>query len=400
MTSPILSAALSIKDEIIADKRRLHSYPELGMKERLTTEFVLHRLGELGIPTQPLDPEVGAVGLIRGNGNGPERTIALRADMDALPIQETADVPDKSTISGVMHACGHDCHTAMLLGTAKLLMGRKDQFSGTVKLLFQPAEETLQGSRYLIDHGALENPHVDTIIGLHGTSDFHTGEMAFLEGPAMASSDSFIVTVTGEAGHGAYPHVSGRDPLLAAANCIVALQGLVTRQFNAIDSLVLSVCEIHGGKAPNAIPQAVSFSGTVRTQCEAVRRQVEGRMNTMLADICAGYGCTHTTEYRYGVPPLVNDPEMVASARRAACNLLGADKVKTLPYPSMGSEDFAFYGERVPKSVFARLGVWTAQKPQPKYHNGEFVFDEDALPLGTAFFVQIVQELLGPSAGH
>ncbi|ERL24880.1 amidohydrolase [Jonquetella sp. BV3C21] len=269
-----------------------------------------------------------------------------------------------------------------------------------MKLLFQPAEETLQGSRYLIDHGALENPHVDTIIGLHGTSDFHTGEMAFLEGPAMASSDSFIVTVTGEASHGAYPHVSGRDPLLAAANCIVALQGLVTRQFNAIDSLVLSVCEIHGGKAPNAIPQAVSFSGTVRTQCEAVRRQVEGRMNTMLADICAGYGCTHTTEYRYGVPPLVNDPEMVASARRAACNLLGADKVKTLPYPSMGSEDFAFYGERVPKSVFARLGVWTAQKPQPKYHNGEFVFDEDALPLGTAFFVQIVQELLGPSAGH
>ncbi|GAB1427711.1 hypothetical protein MASR2M17_11380 [Aminivibrio sp.] len=224
MNSEVLQKSLALSDYITKAKRRIHSNPELGMEEFETTAFVKSELQSMGIKIIPLSEKVGVLGIIDGKGTGEGKVIALRADMDALPIQETADVPDISTVPGVMHACGHDCHTAMLLGAAKLLSSMTDRFSGRVKLLFQPAEEGLGGARYMIKEGALDAPKVDYVLGIHGHPGFYVGEIAFRSGPSMASTDMFTVTMTGKSGHGAYPHRVGSDPVLAASNAVMAIQ--------------------------------------------------------------------------------------------------------------------------------------------------------------------------------
>lgn len=220
LISEILQKTLDIKEYIVDVKRKIHKHPELGMEEYETTAFVKSELSTMGIEMIPLEKNVGVLGIIKGEKSGGEIVTALRADMDALPIQETADVPDKSVVPGVMHACGHDCHTAMLLGAAKVLVSLKGHFSGTVKLLFQPAEENLGGAKYMIEQGVLENPKVDHILGLHGHPSYDVGEIALRGGPAMASSDFFTVRITGKSAHGAYPHRIGCDPILAASNSV------------------------------------------------------------------------------------------------------------------------------------------------------------------------------------
>ena len=396
MASEIFSKALSLRDYMAECKRRIHREPELGMHEFHTAAFVRSELEKMGVEFQPLDTEVGVVGLIRGqkkDGGGKVR--GLRADMDALPVQEAAQGPDSSQVPGVMHACGHDAHTAMLLGAAKMLMDLRSRFSGTVKLIFQPAEETLGGSELMIRLGCLENPRVDIMLGQHGIDKFYTGDIAFREGPSMASSDSFSVTIKGVGGHGAYPHRSGADPLLAAANCVMSLQGLITRSFNAVDPVVLSICTFHGGTAKNIIPGEVTFGGSVRCQSPESRGRIEAMMNRMIGSIAAGYNCTHKLDYTYGVPPLVNDPELTGKMRAAAAKLLGSEHVFTMEEPRMGSEDYACYCEKVKCSCFARLGIHKEGQPEPKFHNPAFVFDDDALPVGAGFFVQAVLEING-----
>ena len=247
----------------------------------------------------------------------------------------------------------------------------------------------------MIRLGALENPRVDVMLGQHGIGEFPTGDIAFREGPSMASSDGFSVTVRGVGGHGAYPHRSGADPLLAAANCVMALQGLVTRSFNAVDPMVLSICTFHGGTAKNVIPEEVTFGGSVRCQSPESRGKIEAMMNRMIGSIVAGYNCTHRLDYTYGVPPLVNDVEVTKKMRAAAAKLLGEEHVRTMEEPRMGSEDYACYCEKVKASCFARLGIWKDGMPQPKFHNGDFCFDDNALPVGAGFFVQAVLELNG-----
>lgn len=395
MASEIFEKALSLQEYMADCKRRIHRCPELGMKEFRTAEFVRSELEKMGTEFQPLDTKVGVVAIIRGTGKGSGKVIGLRADMDALPIQETAVGPDASQVPGVMHACGHDAHTAMLLGAARMLMELRSRFCGTVKLIFQPAEETLGGSELMIKLGALETPRVDVMLGQHGIGEFPTGDIAFREGPSMASSDGFSVTVRGVGGHGAYPHRSGADPLLAAANCVMALQGLVTRSFNAVDPMVLSICTFHGGTAKNVIPEEVTFGGSVRCQSPESRGKIEAMMNRMIGSIVAGYNCTHRLDYTYGVPPLVNDVEVTKKMRAAAAKLLGEEHVRTMEEPRMGSEDYACYCEKVKASCFARLGIWKDGMPQPKFHNGDFCFDDNALPVGAGFFVQAVLELNG-----
>lgn len=395
MESEIYRKAQSIKEYIVECKRRIHRHPELGMYEFETASFVRSELAKMGTEFQELDTKVGVVGIIRGLKSGEGKVIGLRADMDAMPIQEETGLADISEVPGVMHACGHDCHTAMLLGAAKMLVELRDRFCGVAKLIFQPAEETLGGSELMISLGCLENPHVDVMLGLHGIGEFHTGVIAFREGPSMASSDFFTVTVKGVGGHGAYPHKSGADPLLAAANCVMALQGLITRQTDAVDSVVLSICTIHGGTAKNVIPGDVSFGGSVRCQNPKLRNNIESMMDKMISGIVAGYNCTHELQYTYGVPPLVNDPATVQVARRAAERLLGAQGVGVMASPRMGSEDYSRYAEKVPASAFARLGIWKEGEQPPLFHNNRFVFDEAALPLGAGFFVQTVLEMNG-----
>ncbi|NLA90393.1 MAG: amidohydrolase, partial [Synergistaceae bacterium] len=315
MKSEILQKALDSQPYLTAAKSRIHSVPELGMEEFETTAFIRSELESMDIPMKPLAGDVGVLGIIEGKRAGAGKTIALRADIDALPIQETADVPDKSTVPGVMHACGHDAHAAMLLGAAKLLSSMREGFSGTVKLLFQPAEEGLGGARYMIESGALEGPRPDFVLGIHGHNGFNVGEIAFRNGPSMASSDLFTVTIKGKSGHGAYPHRIGSDPVQAASSAIMALQSIVTRQIDAIDSVVLSVCEIHGGSAKNIIPETVQFGGTVRCQSPETRNSMKERMEAVVKASAAAYLCAAELDYSLGVPPLVNDPEVADLAR-------------------------------------------------------------------------------------
>lgn len=395
VTSEILQKALASGSYLTAAKRRIHSVPELGMQEFKTTAFIRSELESMGIPMKPLSQEVGALGIIEGMGPRAGKVIALRADIDALPIQETADVPDKSTVPGLMHACGHDAHAAMLLGAAKILSSMTDRFSGTVKLLFQPAEEGLGGAKYMIENGVLDNPRPDFIAGIHGHNGFKVGEIAFRNGPSMASSDLFTVTIKGKSGHGAYPHRIGADPVQAAANAIMALQSIVTRQVDAIDSVVLSVCEVHGGTAKNIIPETVQFGGTVRCQSPAVRNTMKDRIEAVVKASAAAYLCTAELDYHLGVPPLVNDPEVAEMARESARRALGAEKVKEIDVPAMGSEDFAEYLQVVPRGVFGRLGLMQDGVEPPVFHNGSFIFPEEALPYGAAFFAQFVLDING-----
>lgn len=394
MTEPeILRKALEIKDYIVSAKRRFHREPELGMKEFKTTAFVRSELARMGIAMAPIDSDVGAVGLITGTKPGEGRVCALRADMDALPIQEELEIPDRSIVPGVMHACGHDAHTAMLLGAAEILQGMRDRFSGTVKLLFQPAEETLGGSAHMIASGALTSPDVEYILGIHGHSGYEVGEIAFRPGQYMASSDFFTVTMKGMSGHGAYPHKVSCDPILAASNAVMGIQSIITRQIDAIDHVVISVCQISGGSAKNIIPDTVEFGGSVRCQNPRTRDSMEGRIAAVADAAARMYGCTAVLDYHYGVPPLVNTPSLVELARGSAAAVVGPSRVRDIDIPAMGSEDFSRYGEIVPNSLFARLGIRQSGKPETKFHNGKFLFPEDALPYGSAFMAQFVLDV-------
>lgn len=393
MKSEMLESALEIKDYIVGAKRRLHREPELAMREFKTTEYVRSELSALGVEVLPLDSPVGVVGIIRGNRKGAGHVTALRADMDALPIQETTDLPDRSIVPGAMHACGHDCHTAMLLGAARLLAARRDEFSGTVKLIFQPAEENLDGSATMIRLGVLENPKVEFMLGMHGHATYDVGQIAMRAGQYMASSDFFTVAMKGTSGHGAYPHRVACDPVLAASNAVVAMQSIVTRQIDALDSVVISVCQINGGTAKNIIPETVEFSGSVRCQNPATRDTIEGRIRRVAESIAAAYGCEASLDYHYGVPPLVNDPELTSLVRKSAEKLVGAGDVREIEIPAMGSEDFSRYCELVPHAVFARLGIRSPGGQAPNFHNGNFVFAEDALPYGAALYAQFVLDV-------
>lgn len=365
------------------------------MAEFETTRFVESELNGMGVETIPLSSSVGVLGVLRGTKRGDGKVVALRADMDALPIQETANVPDRSVVPGVMHACGHDAHTAMLLGAAKILSDLRDRFSGVVKFLFQPAEETLGGADYMIEQGALESPKVDCILGLHGHAAFEIGEIALREGPSMASSDFFTVTLLGLSGHGAYPHRVGCDPILAASNAVMAIQSIVTRQIDAIDNVVISVCEIHGGSAKNVIPDRVSFGGSVRCQSPTTRGSMEARIHEVVRGVADAYKCDVELKYQYGVPPLINSPRMVDRVSRSVERALGANGLKHIDVPAMGSEDFSKYLEVVPEGVFARLGIRRPGGTPPLFHSGDFVFPEDALPYGVALFVQFVLDVNG-----
>lgn len=381
----IFQQACEQTEYLTAIRHQLHQYPEIGFEESETTTLIRKELVDMKVELLPLSTKTGAVGIIQGTKPGKGKTIALRADIDALPIQEQTGLPYASSRPGLMHACGHDGHTAVLLGVAKMLSAMQDQFSGAVKLIFQPAEEQLYGARSMIDAGVLENPAPELILGLHGGVETPLGKVGLWSGPFMASADQFTVSITGAGGHAGYPHRT-RDPLLAAAHAVVGLQSIVSREIDAVDKVVLSVCQIHAGSAFNIIPNEAIINGSVRCHDPKVREAIPQRIDRIVGGIAEALGCSHKLDYLFGIPGVINNPQVMHSFKSAAEVAIGSENVVSLDRPLMGSEDFAYFLEKIPAGGIIRLGLGGG-KPLA-LHNPFFDFPDKAIPVGVAAITQ------------
>lgn len=377
-------------------RRHLHKNPELGHQEIETSALIKKELESYGFEIGTNTAPTGVVGLLRGKLPGSEQVTAIRADIDALPILEKSGVEHHSRVDGVMHACGHDGNTAMLLAAAKLLSDHTDDFSGAVKLIFQPAEEVLNGARSMIDAGALENPKVDSIVALHGWPHLPTGVLGTWEGAYFASGDQFEIRIKGSGGHGAYPH-RAKDALLAASHVVMGLQAITSRQLNAIDNTVLSICTIHGGTAFNIIPETIELTGTVRCHNNEIREGMPDRMKKIIKGILEAYDCDFEFTYTKGVSPVVNNPDTVRAMADAARKVNGDEFVSTLPGPVMGSEDFSEYNALVADSAILRIGITPEGSEEISLHNERFDFNDDAIPYGAAILAQYILDKNQPS---
>lgn len=381
----------AMKDWLIEIRRTIHSRPELGFEEIETSKLVAEWLERFGIEVKRGVARTGVVGLLRGADGG--ATIGLRADMDALPIEEATGAPYASMIKGKMHACGHDAHVAVLLGVARFFASIRDRLKGNIKLIFQPGEEGFAGGKSMVEEGVLENPKVDAIFAAHVFPFLSTGKVGISEREAMASSDRFGIRVIGKGGHGAYPHTT-RDPITAAGYIITQVQSIVSRNVNPLDSAVVSFGGIHGGKAYNVIPDEVELTGTVRALNPAVREQLKEGLDQVIRGVALSLGLDYRFEFEYGYPVLINDPQMSKLVISACSKEVGKENVEILR-PSMGGEDFAYYLEKCPGALF-RLGVRNEEKGMiHPHHNGKFDIDEDVLPFGVEMFVRIVDDFLG-----
>lgn len=376
----VLLAANEIAPSVIADRRAIHQEPELAYREQKTAALVARRLRELGLEVRTGVAETGVIGVLRGAQAG--KTVLLRADMDALPIQEDSDLPYASRHPGVMHACGHDAHTAILLGVARLLAGRRDQQRGSVKFMFQPAEEGGAGAKRMIDEGLMESPVVDAAFALHVAADREVGKVALRAGPATAASDRFTIVVRGKGGHAARPQ-STVDPIVVAAYIVTALQTLVSREVSPAQQAVVTVGSLTAGTAANIIPDTATIDGTVRTYNADVQAHMQVRIGELSRGLASGMRATAEVDYRVGYPSLVNDPEMVTLVRDAVAETLGPDAAGERE-PVMGGEDFSYVLERVPGAMFF-LGIRDPSwKTAGSLHTASFALSEDALPIGVA----------------
>ncbi|MEC7976567.1 MAG: IAA-amino acid hydrolase [Candidatus Thermoplasmatota archaeon] len=383
----------SISDWIVKIRRELHEHPELMYEEFRTSELIRRELDKLDIQYRHPIAETGVLASI-GNGNGP--CVALRADMDALPIHEETDVPFKSKIDGKMHACGHDCHVSMLLGAAKLLKDKESEINGTIKLLFQPAEEGGAGGKLMREAGALENPDVERIFGLHVWPQMPSGQIGSREGTFLAATSSLSLTVKGVGGHAAVPQLA-KDPVLTSARIITNLQSIISRELDPLESGVVSITVINGGNASNVIPSEVKVKGTLRSLTMDGLKELQKRVKEISEGIAQTHGCKAIVEYvGNDYPPTVNDSEMWKFAKNIGIELLGDDNVSDLD-AVMGGEDFAYYTEKV-KGCFVVLGMNNPDIDATySVHHPMFKADEDALHIGTAlhtiFALKSLEEL-------
>jgi len=384
----IMKESEEIKDWIIDIRRELHRFPELMYEEHRTNALVRKKLDGLGIEYKFPIAETGVLATI-GNGNGP--CIALRADMDALPIHEMADVDFKSEIDGKMHACGHDCHTAMLLGAAKILKDK--EINGTIKFLFQPAEEGGAGGEKMTQEGALENPAVERIFGLHVWPFIPTGQVGSRAGAFLAATSFMDIEVVGTGGHAAAPHTCV-DPVLASSRIIDSLQSIVSRETDPLESAVVSITAVNGGSAHNVIPESVAIKGTLRSLTMDGLANLQKRVDEICGLVGRANGCEVNVVYPGNdYPPTFNDPETWEFAKGVAGSMIGPENVNELP-PVMGGEDFAYYTQKT-KGCFVVIGVGNPDKGCiHSVHHPQFKVDEDALPLGTALHVSFALESL------
>ena len=380
----LASGAQALQDQIVRWRRSLHEIPELGLDLPKTSAFVAKQLTDMGIDIQTGIAQSGIVGLIGSANDGP--TFALRADMDALPVSEKTNVPYASKHPGVMHACGHDAHMAMLLGAAKLLVDHSQEVYGNVKLVFQPGEESPGGAAPMIAQGILDNPKVDAILGLHIGAIFKNmpaGTIGVGYGPLMASLDRFYIKVIGRGGHGAMPDTTV-DPIVITSVLIGALQQLVSREQKPTQPMVLTIGRIQGGTAYNVIPGFVELEGTVRTTCQKARERISRRMKEIVGSITAGLQGAHEFRYDFGYPPLITDKAVTKLVEDTICKLFGLEKVVQITEPSMGSEDMAYYLERVPGTFIFLSAANPAKGIMPLHHSPKFQLDEDVFWKGSA----------------
>lgn len=380
------------KEEFIGLRRRIHEYPELSMQEIETTKLVREYLDHLGIENCPNGNQTGAVAILKGAKPGP--VIGLRADMDALKLTENTDLPFSSKNPGVCHACGHDLHTAVLLGTACLLKDYQPELCGTVKFLFQPAEEGYGGAKSMIANGALENPCLDYILACHTWPEMPAGTIGVREGAMLGASDSFKITVKGRGGHAAHPH-KGIDPVVVAAHIITELQTIVSRRVAPVDPVVITVGHLTAGTVSNIIPGEAVMEGTVRTQNPETRIQVSEYLKQLAVGTAYAMGAEAEVEYDFGYPPTMNDPKVIEWISEAVTEILGPEHLLQVPVSSMGSEDFSFYLEKVPGALF-RIGTYD-ETPESKWalHNPAIIFNEQAILTGIAGMISSVFKISG-----
>ena len=386
-TTAIRTVTERIEPELIAVRRDIHAHPELGFEEVRTAGVVERELTRLGVRHRTGVGKTGVVGLIEGGRPGP--VLAIRADMDALPIQETSGLPFASTRPGLMHACGHDIHTTTLLGVAAVLKELAPQLAGTVKLVFQPAEEGLGGMRAMIADGVLDAPNVDMALGFHNHPEMPVGRFGFTRGAALAASDRFDIVVRGKSGHAAYPH-DAIDPIAAAATLIGQLQTIVSREVRPILPAVVTVGAIEGGTTYNIIPDTCTLKGTVRTLHPETRDAVEAAMNRMVSGMLATMRVHCELDYKRGVPPMRNDDKVLEPTVAAVRRQFG-DAISEFE-PALGAEDFALLADLVPSF---QLKVGSSQPGrEDRLHNSGYQPDERCIGFGVQALARAALELL------
>ncbi len=380
---PALTAIEAFTDELVAIRRDLHAHPEIGFEEVRTSGIVAEKLEAWGIEVHRGIGGTGVVGILEGTG-GPGRRIGLRADMDALPMDEITNLPWRSTIPGRMHACGHDGHTTMLLGAARYLAENRG-FAGTAIFVFQPAEEGLGGARAMLADNLFERFPCDEIYGLHNAPNLDPGQIAVFPGPAMAGADFFDIKITGKGSHGAMPHV-GRDPVIVAISLAAALQTIVSRNADPREAAVLSITQIHAGSAYNVIPEEAALAGTVRTFSPEIAKLIRERMREICAGMALTFGVQIDIDIRGIFDVLVNHPEQAVATAAVAAEIVGAGNVLTEPKPVMGSEDFADMLRVVPGAY-----AWVGHAGSVPVHNPAFVLDDGILPIGASLLARLVE---------
>ncbi len=379
----ILFQAQNMKEELIRIRRHLHSRPELGFEEIETAAFIANYLTELGLEVKTGIATTGVTAVLKGNLPG--NTIALRADMDALPVMEAYESEYKSKTDGKMHACGHDTHMTMLLGAAKLLVQNKDKVKGMVKFIFQPAEEGVRGARRMIAEGVLHHPEVDAALALHILPDIESGSIEVKDGIFMSSVDEFEINILGKGGHGSNPQIT-IDPIVTGAQLVNALQTIVSRKISPVQPSVVSVCQFIAGTKSNTIPQTAYLSGTIRCQDLSVRQTIFEQIDRICRGICSAAGADYTLKINEQVPVTVNDTKLFHDFVRCSSDILEKDKLKIADQARTYSEDFSLFGEKVP-AMFFFLGTRNEQKDCiHSLHSPDFKIDEEVLPLGTALF--------------
>jgi len=388
----IKAISKKIFPKLVKLRREFHQYPELSFSEFKTSKRVVRELRKLRIPTKTGIAKTGVAGLLTGKKKG--KTVALRADMDALPIQEQTNLPYKSKNKGVMHACGHDVHMACVIGAAIILSEIKRDLDGNLKFIFQPSEEVIPGgAKSMIRAGVLKNPIVSGIFGLHCEPGIPVGKIGVKDGPLMAQVDDFDIVISGSSGHGARPH-HGVDAIVVASQVIQALQTIPSRKIDPVEPVVVSVGKIEGGTARNIICDRVMLKGTARSLSREVARKIPALLKSVTAGVAASAGATFELKYSPGYPVLVNHPRETDLARGTVAGMFGKRAIFEIKKPEMGAEDFAYFLQKVP-GTFLRLGIRSPKKGAIyPWHHPKFTVDEDVIKMGAAVLAGVAFDFL------